>query len=69
MIWLYIAMVAWGVLLHVAAHKGGEKRYDSVVKAETQVPWMLPVNFTAVMFWLAGATLTIYETGRIYGGL
>ena len=67
MIWLYIAMFAFGILLHVSAHNGGEKEIDYRGNEE-QSAWMMPVNFAAILFWLAGLALTVYETGRIYGG-
>ena len=67
MIWLYIAMVAFGILLHVSAHKGGEKKV-TWRGVEVQSEWMAPVNFAGVLFWLFGLGLAIYETGRIYWG-
>lgn len=70
MILIYIAMVALGILLHVAAHKGSLK-YDAGTQYTPQIRqsfWMIPVNLTAFLILVTGITLTIYETGRIYGG-
>lgn len=68
MIWIYTALIGWGILLFVSAHRGSEKFYDTTLKADRQPAWMVPVNLTAILFTIAGVTATIYETGRIYGG-
>lgn len=64
MIWLYALLAVWGVLLMVAAARGG-KVFESGPEKRLSA-WMLPVIMTALVVTAGGVALCAFETSRLY---